>query len=74
MFVRKGMRDKKFQAGASAVEYIIGLVAIVGILLAPIPPSNDNVIILLEKAIKKEHAAYVYGSALSRMPDKKRKN
>lgn len=57
----------KHQNGATAVEYLIGLVAIVIILLAPVK-DNKNVVQLLVEAIKKEHAAYVYAASLPRLP------
>ncbi len=50
--------------GASVVEYIIGLLAIVSILLVPVPGKNKSVVVLLEEAIKKEHSAYIYASSL----------
>lgn len=55
------------QKGATAVEYLIGLVAIVIILLAPVS-DGKNIVQLLVDAIKKEHAAYVYAASLPRLP------
>jgi Flp pilus assembly pilin Flp len=52
------------QSGATMVEYIIGFVAMVVILLVPVPTKNKNVIELLEEAIKAEHSAYIYASSL----------
>lgn len=55
------------QKGATAVEYLIGLVAVVIILLAPVS-DGKNVVQLVVDAIKKEHAAYVYAASLPRLP------
>ena len=46
------------------VEYTVGLVALITVLLAPVPTKNKNVVQLLEEAIKKEHSAYIYASSL----------
>ncbi|RBP51382.1 hypothetical protein DFR28_102802 [Arenicella xantha] len=50
--------------GATMVEYTVGLVALITVLLAPVPTKNKNVVQLLEEAIKKEHSAYIYASSL----------
>lgn len=60
---------QKKQCGASMVEYLVGLSALAIVLLLPIPPSGENVFSMLEKAIKKEHSAYVYASSLPRVSD-----
>jgi len=46
------------------VEYIVGLLALLAVLLSPVPNKNKNVVQLLEEAIKKEHSAYIYASSL----------
>jgi competence protein ComGC len=50
--------------GATVVEYLIGLIAIVSVLLIPVPGKNKSVVVLLEEAIKKEHSAYIYAQSL----------
>lgn len=51
------------QDGASLVEYTIGLIFFISVLLAPVF-DGDNVIDLLADAIKKEHAAYMHATSL----------
>lgn len=63
------MSQEKRQNGASAVEYLIGLAVFVIALLTPIPPSGESAFVLLERAIKKEHSAYIYAASLPRISD-----
>jgi len=65
--IQKAHVNTKRQKGVTAVEYLVGLVAILIVLLTPVS-NGKNVIELLVDAIKKEHAAYVYAASLPRLP------
>lgn len=49
--------------GSAMVEYAIGLVFFVAVVVAPVF-DGKNVIELLIEAIKTEHAAYMYSSSM----------
>jgi len=57
-------RSAHHARGATMVEYTIGLLAVIIVLLTPVPGKNKNVVQLLEEAMKDEHSAYIYASSL----------
>ncbi len=61
--------SKNTNKGAVAVEYLIGLIFIVIILLIPIPSKDGkNALQLLADAIKQEHSSYIKAQSLPPLP------
>lgn len=61
--------NRKFQRGAVAAEYLIGLIFLVIVLLVPMPNSEGkNILQLLTDAIKQEHTGYINATSLPPIP------
>jgi len=59
----------KTQNGSVIVEYLVGLIFLVIVLLVPVPGGDGkNILQLVSDAIKQEHTGYINASGLPPVP------
>ena len=57
------------QNGAVIVEYLVGLIFLVLVLLVPVPGNDGrNILQIVSDAIKQEHTGYINASGLPPVP------
>jgi len=63
------MMNIKTQSGSVIVEYLVGLIFLVLVLLVPVPGNDGrNILQIVSDAIKQEHTGYVNASGLPPIP------